>query len=33
MGPEKVIYLVIDTNVVISVILFGGAPGQLIACD
>ena len=30
MGPEKVIYLVIDTNVVISAILFGGAPGQLI---
>ena len=30
MGPQKVVYLVLDTNVVISAILFGGIPGKLI---
>jgi putative PIN family toxin of toxin-antitoxin system len=30
MGQEKVILCVIDTNVVISAILFGGAPGKLV---
>ena len=30
MGPEKVIPVVIDTNVVISALLFGGKPGRLI---
>ena len=30
MGQEKVIDIVIDTNVVISALLFGGAPGKLI---
>ena len=30
MGQEKMITIVIDTNVVISALLFGGAPGKLI---
>jgi putative PIN family toxin of toxin-antitoxin system len=30
MGQKKVTYCVIDTNVVISAILFGGVPGKLI---
>ena len=30
MGQEKVIDIVIDTNVVISALLFGGTPGKLI---
>ena len=30
MGQGKTTYCVIDTNVVISAILFGGAPGKLI---
>ena len=30
MGQKKVIYCVIDTNVVISALLFGGTPGVLI---
>jgi predicted nucleic acid-binding protein len=30
MGQEKVTLCVIDTNVVISAILFGGGPGKLI---
>lgn len=30
MGPEKVTRIVIDTNVLISALLFGGAPGELI---
>ena len=30
MGQEKITLCVIDTNVVISAILFGGAPGKLI---
>ena len=31
MGQEKVITVVIDTNVVISALLFGGTPGKLVA--
>ena len=30
MGPEEVITIVIDTNVVISALLFGGTPGKLV---
>ena len=30
MGTQKVIRVVIDTNVVISALLFGGTPGKLI---
>ena len=30
MGQEKMITIVIDTNVVISALLFGGGPGKLI---
>ena len=30
MGQEKVIKIVIDTNVIISALLFGGVPGKLI---
>jgi hypothetical protein len=30
MGQEKMITIVIDTNVVISALLFGGTPGELI---
>ncbi len=30
MGQEKMINIVIDTNVVISALLFGGTPGKLI---
>jgi len=30
VGPEKVITIVIDTNVVISALLFGGTPGKLV---
>ena len=30
MGQEKMIDIVIDTNVVISALLFGGTPGELI---
>lgn len=30
MGQGKMIYCVIDTNVVISAILFGGTPGELV---
>ena len=30
MGQRKMIHCVIDTNVVISAILFGGAPGELV---
>ena len=30
MGQEKVIDIVIDTNVIISALLFGGGPGKLI---
>ena len=31
MGKRKVIRLVLDTNVVISALLFGGLPGKLVA--
>lgn len=31
MGPEKIVRVVIDTNVVISALLFGGTPGKLVA--
>ena len=31
MGESKIKTIVIDTNVVISALLFGGAPGELIA--
>ena len=30
MGTQKVVRVVIDTNVIISALLFGGIPGQLI---
>jgi putative PIN family toxin of toxin-antitoxin system len=30
MGSQKIAYLVLDTNVVISAMLFGGIPGRLI---
>jgi putative PIN family toxin of toxin-antitoxin system len=30
MGAQKVVRVVIDTNVVVSALLFGGIPGQLI---
>ena len=30
MGTQKVVRVVIDTNVVVSALLFGGIPGQLI---
>ena len=31
MGSQKVIPVVVDTNVIISALLFGGKPGQLIS--
>ena len=30
MGQEQIIYCVIDTNVVVSALLFGGTPGKLV---
>ena len=30
MGPNKVIPVVVDTNVIVSALLFGGTPGRLI---
>ena len=30
MGEVKVVRVVVDTNVIISALLFGGTPGQLI---
>lgn len=31
MGPEKIVRVVIDTNVVVSALLFGGIPGKLLS--
>ena len=30
MGTQKIVRVVMDTNVVVSALLFGGIPGQLI---
>jgi len=32
MGPQKIKKVVIDTNVLVSALLFKGVPGQLIEC-
>ena len=32
MGPQKIKRLVIDTNVLVSALLFNGVPGKLIEC-
>ena len=31
MGPQKIVRVVIDTNVVVSALLFGGTPGKLLS--
>jgi putative PIN family toxin of toxin-antitoxin system len=32
MGPKKIMRVVIDTNVLVSALLFKGVPGELIEC-